>query len=93
MSHNLTGLRGQAYYDGLLKFLGVHGQKIIEDARQIKNISILDVGRLALKYDLNFKATCEWLEESRIIPTGTHDKIKRQVNVKEIYEALQHNEL
>lgn len=87
--NKLTGLRGAAYYARLREILADCGQLLADEAKEIDQITPLDIGVLAIKYGLNFKATCEWLEESRVIPTGTYDRlIKRGIKISDILSAV-----
>jgi len=81
LTDKLKVTRGKGYYTVLKAILGAIGPQIATDARAIVaengEFSTYNIGCLALKYDLNFKATCEWLEESQVLPVGTYDRLKR----------------
>ena len=88
MTNQLNCLRGLAYYTRLKIILTEFGEQLAEDARQQEKITPVVIGALALKYSLNFKATCEWLEECNVIPTGVYDRLmERGVRVSDIFEA------
>ena len=88
MTNQLNGLRGSAYYTRLKIILAEFGEQLAEDARQQQKITPVFIGILALKYSLTFKATCEWLEECNVIPTGVYDRLmERRVRVSDIFEA------
>lgn len=72
--------RGQIYY-GLLKTILRHvGKAMYDEAKRLRDsdetLTVVDIGWISRKYDLNFKATCEWLEEIVAIRTGTYARIK-----------------
>lgn len=73
-------LRGKPYYDHLKALLGVVGPSLADDARRLYErnggLTPVDIGMFALEYGLNFKACCEWLEESHVLCIGTYDLIK-----------------
>lgn len=81
LTEKLKVTRGKGYYTVLGAILTEVGQQMIADANAIKaenggKFTVYNVGCLAVKYDLNFKATCEWLEQSRVLPVGTYDRLK-----------------
>jgi hypothetical protein len=93
MTNQLQGLRGQAYYSRLKAILAECGQQMALDAHNIKRdtgkFTVVDIGRLARRYELNYKATCEWLEESGVLRTGTYDYIlDGGIRVRDIMAAL-----
>lgn len=82
LTEKLRVTRGRGYYTVLKAILASIGPQLVADANAIKaesggKLTAYDVGCLAMKYDLNLKATCEWLEESRTLPVGTYDRLKR----------------
>lgn len=96
------GARGQRYYALLKAFLSVKGKEIVDFVNTLRNpdggVSPAAVGCVSLKFGLNFKATCEWLEETRVIRAGTYDRLMdsrlrlpngktKAIQVKDIYEA------
>lgn len=82
--------RGQVYY-GLLKTILSHvGKQMYDEAKNWQGkLAVVDLGYISLKYGLNFKATCEWLEETCVLPTGIYDRIMdgSRLKVKDIYAA------
>lgn len=93
LTEKLKVTRGKGYYTVLKQILAECGQAIADDARAITaetgQLNAVDIGRLALRYDLNFKATCEWLEDSRILPAGTHGRLMRAgIKPGEVFEAV-----
>lgn len=85
---HLRGIRSSLYHKKLKVYLDKVGNDIINDANLMKPLTILDIGRLSVKHKLNFKALTQWLEESRVIPTGTHTKmIERGIKATVVYEA------
>lgn len=86
--------RGPIYY-GLLKTILSHvGKQMVDEFNSLRekqgNISPIDIGYLSLKFGLNYKATCEWLEETHCLQAGTYERIKamRDYKVKFIYEEV-----
>jgi len=85
--------RGEIYY-GLLKTILSHvGKAMVDETKRIRQLrdgklSPIDIGYISLKFGLNYKATCEWLEETGVIWSGTYDEIKsmKDYSVKFIYE-------
>lgn len=71
--------RGSVYYGLLKTILGYIGKTIFDDEQRIErergDFTVADIGYLSLVHDLNFKATCEWLEETGAICTGTYDRL------------------
>jgi hypothetical protein len=97
------GARGQRYYALLKAFLSVSGKAMVDCAHSTHEpdgkMSPVGVGFVALKFGLNFKATCEWLEETHCIRAGAYDYImsgnltqvdgtKKRVQVRDIYDAV-----
>lgn len=86
--------RGKRYFDLLKAILyGPTGQAIIDDFNGMKeetaHFTLADLSRLTIKYDLPFKAVCEWLEESHCLPTGTYDRLKlRGLKVNRILDKV-----
>ena len=79
--------RGQIYY-GLLKTILSHvGKQMVDETKAMPKVAVVDLGYISLKYGLNFKATCEWLEETHVLPTGTHDRIRASLKVKTILDG------
>ena len=73
---------GKAYYDELKQILAEIGPALQADAESLKStngaLTVGDLCRLALKYTLNVKATCEALEDMRILPCGMYDSLKQR---------------
>lgn len=94
LTEKLRHTRGKGYYTVLQAILADIGPQLAADAVAILaesggKMTVYNVGCLAVKYDLNFKATCEWLEESRVIPTGTYQRLKeRGLKAREVFEAV-----
>lgn len=76
LTTQLKTARGKRYIDILKAILSDVGDGIVADAQKIiadtGKITPLCIGRLSLKYDLNYKATCDHLEDRGILPVGTH---------------------
>lgn len=94
------GVQGQRYYALLKAFLSIKGKAIVEEAKRLGNergkLVLFDLGYISLKFGLNFRATVEWLEETRCIRTGTYTTFTEAKNaatgkkwrVKDVYEAV-----
>jgi hypothetical protein len=83
------GARGQRYYALLKAFLSVQGKAMVDYAKSLDNkLRVVDLGQISLKFGLNFKATVEWLEETRVIRSGSYDRFKRSgLKVTDVMEA------
>lgn len=72
-------LQGKAYYTALRAILKDEGPDILATLARWRTqgvkITPTVLGALALTHMLNFKATCEYLEDCRILPCGTYDRI------------------
>jgi hypothetical protein len=85
--------RGQRYYALLKTILTCVGRDIYLEGKRIIDaqggkLFVVDIGYLSLKFNLNFKATCEWVEEIGIVPAGTHDRIiHSKFKVRDLYDA------
>lgn len=86
-------LQGKAYYTELKRILKAEGFGILSTLNQWqKNGAKLTpalVGALAIKHALNFKATCEFLEDYEVIPHGTYNRLTRQHRPSAILRAGQ----
>lgn len=84
------GARGERYYALLKAFLSVNGKAITDEGKRIyaerDSLRPIDMGYISLKFGLNFKATVEWLEETRVMRSGVYEKVKH-FKVKDIYDA------
>lgn len=73
------GARGQRYYALLKAFLSSEGKRMVDFARTLAEengkLSPVAVGWVSLSFGLNFKATCEWLEETHVIRAGAYTHI------------------
>jgi hypothetical protein len=86
------GARGQRYYALLKAFLSINGKAIHDFAISLKeqrgSLRVIDLGYVALNFDLNFKATVEWLEETHVIRAGAYSQISRsKLKVADILAA------
>jgi hypothetical protein len=93
LTDKLKVTRGKGYYTVLKQILAECGQQMADEARAIKEathrITLYDLGVLALKYGLNFKATTEWLEESRVLKAGTYQRlVDSGVKAREVFTAV-----
>lgn len=80
MINRLTDYRGAEYYTELRKILNSdEGRAIVEEAEAVKlatnKLTPFDLCVITLNHSLPFKAVVEWLEESKVLPTGTHERL------------------
>lgn len=85
------GARGQRYYGLLKAFLSVRGKAIVDEARRLRDeqivLKVVDLAYIHVKFELNFKATVEWLEETQVIHSGVYEAIQdRGIKVRELVE-------
>lgn len=82
--------RGKRYYGLLKSFLAVHGKAMVGEFKRLKeangNVTPVEIAYISLKYDLNFKATWEWLYETGCIPYD-YDAVIRKFKVADSYAA------
>lgn len=88
------GARGQRYYALLKAYLSVKGRDIVAAAQWMHGgehkLTVTDLGRLHLRFGLNFKALTEWLEECGVIRPGTYERLHYSgIRVKDIVAAAQ----
>lgn len=96
------GARGQRYYALLKAFLSVNGKAMVEFAKTLRGedggYSPAGIGWVSIKFGLNFKATCEWLEETNVLRAGWYDRVMdvrirtpdgktKRLQVKDILDA------
>ena len=71
---------GKGYYDELKAILAECGQHILADYQALKaeytKMTVYEVARLAVRYNLNLKATFEWLEENHLLRAGTYERLR-----------------
>jgi hypothetical protein len=90
----LKSARGERYY-GLLKTILSHiGKDLVDAVRAIRDrnepVTVLDVAWIAWKHDLNFKATCEWLEETSAIRSGVYNTVHdSRIKISEMMQQAQ----
>jgi hypothetical protein len=79
ITEEMKTARGQRYYGLLKSALKVSGKAIAEKAQALRaehdGLTMAMLGYMTHHFNLNFKALGEWLEECRIIPTGTTERI------------------
>lgn len=72
--------QGKAYIDELKKILKAEGDAILRDVEAArsrnKGLTTSDICRVALTHRLNLKATFDFLEDKRVLPCGTYDRVK-----------------
>ena len=91
-----AGARGQRYYALLKAFLSLQGKDMVDEVKRIKtdtgHITPPDVGYISLAFGLNFKATWEWLEETRVIRTSWSAFEDSRLKVRDVYRmAREHH--
>lgn len=84
--------RGKRYYELLKQILADIGPLMVADFDKFKEtsgkVTLCNVGQIALRHGLNFKATCEWLEDARRLPAGTYEtKLAGRIKVRDIMAA------
>jgi hypothetical protein len=83
--------RGERYYALLKAYLSVRGKAIVDDAQGIRaragKLTPFDVAWLSAKYDLNFKAIFEWLEETNVCAAGTHYHVRETMRRQKVTVA------
>lgn len=86
----LKTARGQRYYGLLKSFLRERGKAMVDAFVQIRTeagkVTPVDIGYIALRFDLNYKATWEWLYEARCIGVD-YDDVARRFKVSEVMDA------
>lgn len=77
--------RGERYY-GLLKvILSVIGKQMHDYARSLPGITPVDIAHIHLKFNLNLRATWEWLEETSAVYAGTYQQfVDLRLRVKDL---------
>ena len=84
-------LQGKAYYTALRGILKSEGPAILATLNRWRaqhgGVTVEMVGALALKHELNLKATCEFLADSRILPCDTYGRITRSMRPTEVLRA------
>lgn len=77
--------RGSRYYALLKAILSIQGKAICDRYLEIyaergNHWIVIDYGRLVLEFGWGkrMKPLAEWLEECRLIPTGTYEKIRER---------------
>lgn len=95
--NRLSNLRGEEYQRELSNIFRQYGNAIIEDSKALahgRDMQLTDIGRVALKYGLSFKATCEFLEKEHVILSGTYNVIRLTgIRVSHIMDSAKENPL
>lgn len=90
ISQEMKMARGQRYYGLLKSFLAVNGKAIVDEFKALRisngKVTPVDIGYLSLKYGLNYKATWEWLHETRCLSMD-YDDVPHGFKVREVYAA------
>lgn len=89
MTDELKTLRGIEYTECLDAIWNECGVNLAGDADEMHPLTPVKIGILCLKYDINFKAVCDYLESDGILPTGTHRKVTKSLKVRDILEEAQ----
>lgn len=79
-AQDLKHARGHRYgeliresYEELSPLLVIDANEMIKAEGKL---SIVDVGTLAIRYNLHLKYACEFLEWQKMLPTGTYERLK-----------------
>ena len=91
-----TTARGKRYYALLKAALSIKGHFIYEHAREIiayeGRLTVADICHMMVKFDFpanRAKPFFEWLEETRVIPTGTYACLRdRDFKPSEAFQRL-----
>lgn len=73
LCEHLKMARGERYYGLLKALLSVIGKPMVDYTRQLREkqgkLLVVDIAHVHLKFNLNMKATWEWLYETRVLRT------------------------
>lgn len=90
ISAEMKTARGQRYYGLLKSLLAVNGKAMVDEFHRLAKAqgkaTGVEVGYISLKYGLNFKATWEWLYETRCIRLD-YDDVSGNFKVRDVYAA------
>lgn len=79
LTEHLKGLRGADYYNHSIKVYNSLSESIEYSVKLIienhGKLSSIDIATIALKYNINFKLSCEFLEKLGVLRLGTYNKI------------------
>ena len=84
--------RGARYYALLKAFLAVNGKAMVDEILRFKaerdgKFTPVELGYVSLKYNLNFKATWDWIHENGHIRYSYEDMGRASWKVKDVYAA------
>lgn len=93
LTEQLKQSRGKEYYARLEYIFRLIGDDIKSDVAAFREaygkLTPVDMGIIVQKYNLNYKAVCEYLEAERIIPAGMYQYlIDSGMKVKEVMAAV-----
>ena len=95
LTESLKTARGQRFGSLLKQTYAVLGPRLANSARAIKQetgkITPVDVGGLALQFNLCLKHAFDFLEDvqDQVLPSGTYDRLKdRGLKAKELFEVV-----
>lgn len=91
LTEQLKSLKGADYYNHSIKIYDSLADAIKKDAELItqengNKFFSVDIATIALKYNLNFKLACEFLEKMEILKPGTSAR-PRNFKVSEAMDA------
>src|SRR5678816_940689 len=94
LTEELKQARGKEYIARLEYIFKLVGDDIKADVAVIREVygkfTPVDIGIIVIKYNLNFKAVCEWMEQERIIPAAMYSHMMDNgLKVKDILAAAQ----
>lgn len=94
---DLKHARGKRWGELFREYDATTGETMRQEARQIiarnsGSFRVIELARLAIKYDLPLKTTCRCLE-GPVIPSGTYERlIERGLKVRKALEAAAREE-
>lgn len=85
LCEQITMARGERYYGLLKALLSVIGKEMHDYTRGLISITPVDIAHVHLKFNLNMKATWEWLEETSAVYSGTYQQfVDLRLKVKDL---------
>jgi hypothetical protein len=94
LTARLRRLRGEAWAALRKQIFELVGGNIKANIAELKaqqdgKLTISDVGKLCIKYDLEMKTLCDWLEDERIVPHGMYEHLKRSgLKPRQVLETI-----
>lgn len=82
LRQTIKDCRGKNYHDLVRAFFSIAGDAMVAEARAFPEFTPLHVVYLSLRFGINFKATCEYLEERRVIRSGVYAHLTKNLGAK-----------